>query len=227
MTETPPRGRRKFVRVKTAKGRRASSTRWLQRQLNDPYVAEAQKQGYRGRAAFKLLQLHEKLDLFRSGQTVVDLGAAPGGWCQVAAKFVKPEQDGHVIGLDLLEMEPIPHVTVIQKDFYDDDAPDVIIAALGGRKADIVMSDMAAAAMGHKRTDHLRIIALAETAYHFAKDILAPNGVFLAKFLQGGAQGDLQKALQKDFKTIRNIKPDASRKDSAEMYIVAQGFRGQ
>ncbi len=208
-------------RVKTAKRRKTSSTRWLQRQLNDPYVQEAGKQGYRSRAAFKLKEIDEKLGLLGKNQIVVDLGAAPGGWCQVAAeKGVKK-----IVALDLLEIEPLPDVTFLQMDFMDDDAPDALIAALG-EGVDLVLSDMAANTTGHKQTDHLRIMALVEAAYYFARDVLKPDGVFLAKVFQGGAQHELLAQMKKDFKTVKHIKPPASRKESAEQYVVAQGFRG-
>lgn len=208
-------------RVKTAKGRKTSSTRWLERQLNDPYVTKAKMEGYRSRAAFKLLEMDEKLKILQDGQMVVDLGAAPGGWSQVAQ-----EKGCNVVGLDLLEIDPLPGVTFLQMDFMDDDAPAKLIEAMGGEKADIVLSDMAQNTSGHKNTDHLRIMALVEAAYYFAKDVLKPDGVFIAKVFQGGAQNTLLAELKKDFKTTKHIKPPASRKDSSETYLVAQGFRG-
>ncbi|MEM6780630.1 MAG: RlmE family RNA methyltransferase [Pseudomonadota bacterium] len=208
-------------RVKTAKGRTVASTRWLERQLNDPYVAKAKMDGYRSRAAYKIKEIDEKIGLFKKGQMVVDLGAAPGGWSQVAA-----EKGCDVVGLDLLEIDPMPDITFLQMDFMDDDAPDQLIEAMGGRKADIVLSDMAQNTTGHKNTDHLRIMALVETAYYFAKDVLNEDGVFIAKVFQGGAQNTLLAEMKKDFKTTKHIKPPASRSDSSETYLVATGFKG-
>ena len=222
----PPRGLQKKKRVQTARGRKNSSTRWLARQLNDPYVAEAKRHGYRSRAAFKIIQLDEMLGLFKPGRRVVDLGAAPGGWMQVAADKVKPSTTGGVVvGIDYLEMDEIPETTILMKDFTEDDAPDMLKQVLGGQ-ADVVMSDMAPPTTGHRPTDHLRIMALADMAYEFAREVLAPDGIFLAKILQGGAQKTLLDAMKRDFKKVRHVKPDASRKDSSEMYIVGQGFRG-
>ncbi len=221
--------RMKHEKVKTARGRKYSSKLWLERQLNDPYVVEAKRRGYRSRAAFKLLQLDEKFHFLKSGARVVDLGAAPGGWCQVAAQVVLKGKNGHrgkVIGIDLLEMEPLPDVTLFQKDFTEDDAPDLLKEALGG-EADVVMSDMAAWATGHKATDHLRIIGLSEMALDFALEVLTPGGLFLSKVLQGGSEGELLETLKKHFKTVKHAKPEASRSDSAEMYVVALGFKGR
>ncbi|MGO1117771.1 RlmE family RNA methyltransferase [Rhodovibrionaceae bacterium A322] len=212
------------TRVKTAKRRKISSTRWLQRQLNDPYVHEAQAKGYRSRAAFKLLQLDEKLRLIKGGDKVVDLGAAPGGWTQVALAKVGPK--GRVVGIDLQEIEEIPGADLIQMDFYDDDAPGRLKELLGG-EANLVMSDMAAASMGHAQTDHLRIMALAEAALEFALEVLAPKGNFLAKVLQGGSEKELLDRLRANFEKVRHIKPAASRSDSAEMYVVATNYRGR
>lgn len=221
-----PTGRDLTVRVRTAAKRKAGSTRWLQRQLNDPYVTEARKQGLRSRAAFKLLQLDESFGLLRRGQRVVDLGAAPGGWTQVAVEKVQPEQSGGVVvGLDYLEMEPIPGATLIQLDFLDPGAPDALIAALGG-PADLVLSDMAAPTTGHAATDHLRIMGLAEAAYDFARQVLAPGGAFVCKLFQGGAERSLLEPLKRDFDKVRHAKPPASRADSSETYVVATGFRG-
>ncbi len=220
------RGQQKFVKVKTAKRRTASSTRWLQRQLNDPYVAEAKKQGLRSRAAFKIIQLDEELDLFHPGMRVVDLGAAPGGWTQVAVQKIKPEETGgRIVGIDYLEMEDMPGATFLQADFNDHDAPDKLKEALDG-KADLVMSDMAAPTTGHKQTDHLKIMALVELAYHFAKEVLEQDGIFLAKVFQGGAENTLLADLKRDFKKVKHIKPNASRSDSSEIYVVAIGYRG-
>jgi 23S rRNA (uridine2552-2'-O)-methyltransferase len=218
-----PTGRGLTVRVKTAGKRSVSSTRWLERQLNDPYVAEAKKQGYRSRAAFKLLQLDEKFHVLKPGGKIVDLGAAPGGWTQVAVDRVG--EKGHVVGIDLLPMDAIPGADLIQLDFMDDSAPDKLKALLGG-PADVVLSDMAASATGHSQTDHIKIMALAEAAYDFAKDVLKPHGAFIAKVLQGGATGELLKLLKRDFAEVKHVKPPASRSDSAEIYVVALGFRG-
>jgi 23S rRNA (uridine2552-2'-O)-methyltransferase len=211
------------VRVKTARQRTLSSTRWLQRQLNDPYVAEAKKLGYRSRAAFKLLQLDEKYHLLARGNRVVDLGCAPGGWCQVAAAAVGP--GGRVVGIDYLAMDPVEGAELLELDFLDPSAPDRLKALLDG-PADLVLSDMAAPTTGHAPTDHLRVMALAETAYHFAAEILRPGGSFVAKVFQGGTEKTLLDRLKLDFATVRHAKPAASRQDSAEMYVVATGFRG-
>ncbi len=216
-----PTGRGQAVRVKTAKKRSVSSARWLERQLNDPYVAEAKKRGLRSRAAFKLLQLDEKFHLLKKGQRVVDLGAAPGGWTQVAVQKGATK----VIGIDLLEVEPVPGATIIQLDFLDPSAPDKLKDLLGG-PADIVLSDMAANTTGHAQTDHLRIVGLAEAAYLFASEVLSPGGAFVCKLFQGGAQKELNDGLKRDFAVVRNAKPAASRQDSSETYIVATGFRG-
>jgi 23S rRNA (uridine2552-2'-O)-methyltransferase len=219
-----PTGRGLTVRVKSANKRTVSSARWLERQLNDPYVAEAKKQGYRSRAAFKLLQLDDKFNVLKEGARVIDLGAAPGGWCQVAVDRVG--ERGKVIGIDLLPMDPIPGADLIQMDFMTDEAPDVLKRVLDGALANVVLSDMAASSTGHSQTDHLKIMALAETAYDFAKDVLAEGGVFICKVLQGGATGELLKLLKRDFAEVKHVKPPASRSDSAEIYVVALGFRG-
>lgn len=208
-------------RVKTARGRKTSSTRWLQRQLNDPYVSEAKRLGYRSRAAFKLLEIDEKAKLLGPGKIVVDLGAAPGGWCQVAVE----KGASKVVALDLLPVDPLPGVAFLQMDFMADDAPEALIAAIG-EGVDVVLSDMAANTTGHKQTDHLRIMALVEAAYEFARDVLKPEGAFVAKVFQGGAEHELLAQMKKDFKTVKHIKPPASRRESAEQYVVAQGFRG-
>ena len=225
-----PTGRRATVRVKTARGRTVSSQRWLQRQLNDPYVAEARKRGYRSRAAFKLLQLDDQFHFLKPGARVVDLGAAPGGWTQDSVERVKAGQGtgkgaGVVVGIDITPVEPVPGATVIAKDFYDDDAPAELIALLGG-PADVVLSDMAAAATGDTQVDHMRIMGLAETAHDFARQILKPGGTFVAKVLRGGTERTLLDRLKKDFARVRHVKPEASRADSAEMYVVGTGFRG-
>ncbi len=211
-------------RVRTARGRRPSSTRWLERQLNDPYVAEAKARGYRSRAAFKLLQLDEKLGLLKGAKRIVDLGAAPGGWTQVALQELGPE--ARVVAVDYLEMAPMAGATVLQLDFLDEDAPARIKAALDG-SADLVLSDMAAPTTGHAATDHLRVIALAETALDFALEVLAPGGAFVAKVFQGGSERDLLETLKRNFERVRHVKPPASRAESSELYVVAQGFRGR
>lgn len=215
------------VRVKTAGKRTVASTRWLERQLNDPYVARAKREGYRSRAAYKLIEIDDKYKLFKPGQRVVDLGAAPGGWSQVAARKVGVEAGrGRVVGIDLLDIEPIPGVVFEQLDFLSPEAPERLVAMLGG-PADVVMSDMAANATGHKKTDHLKIMGLAETAIDFARQVLAPGGIFLAKVLQGGTESSLLADLKRDFATVRHVKPAASRADSAELYVLATGFRGR
>ena len=229
MTRKPPSGGRRgmTIRVKTAKQRTPSSTAWLERQLNDPYVAEAKRQGYRSRAAFKLIELDDRFHLLKRGARIVDLGAAPGGWSQVAAERVGAAKgQGKVVALDILAMEPVPGVTFLELDFLDPAAPEAIKAALGG-PADVVLSDMAQPATGHAATDHLRIVALAETAFDFARAVLKPGGSFVAKVFQGGAEGALLAALKRDFATVRHAKPPASRAESAEVYVVAQGFRAQ
>ncbi|RDI59890.1 RlmE family RNA methyltransferase [Microvirga subterranea] len=210
-------------RVKTANKRSLSSQKWLERQLNDPYVARAKREGYRSRAAFKLLEIDEKYHILRPGQRVVDLGAAPGGWSQIAARKVGPK--GRVVGIDLLPIDPMPGVEFIELDFLDESAPGKLVEMLGG-PADIVMSDMAANTTGHKKTDHLRIMGLAEAAIYFAREILAPGGVFIAKVFQGGTEGQLLADLKRDFAVVRHVKPAASRSDSAELYVMATGFRG-
>jgi 23S rRNA (uridine2552-2'-O)-methyltransferase len=213
-------------RVKTARKRTLSSQKWLERQLNDPYVARAKREGYRSRAAFKLLEIDEKYHLLKPGQRVVDLGAAPGGWSQIAARKVgSANGKGRVVGIDLLPIEPMAGVEFVELDFLDESAPGKLIELLGG-PADIVMSDMAANTTGHKKTDHLRIMALAEAAIHFAREVLAPGGAFVAKVFQGGTEGQLLADLKRDFATVRHVKPAASRADSAELYVLATGFRG-
>jgi 23S rRNA (uridine2552-2'-O)-methyltransferase len=210
-------------RVKTANKRSLSSQKWLERQLNDPYVARAKREGYRSRAAYKLLEIDEKYHLLKTGQRVVDLGAAPGGWSQIAARKVGPK--GKVVGIDLLPIDPMPGVEFIELDFLDETAPGKLVDMLGG-PADVVMSDMAANTTGHKKTDHLRIMGLAEAAIYFAREILAPGGVFIAKVFQGGTEGELLADLKRDFAVVRHVKPAASRTDSAELYVMATGFRG-
>ncbi|MDF2095308.1 RlmE family RNA methyltransferase [Aquibaculum arenosum] len=217
------RGQRQLrQRVQTAKGRRASSVRWLERQLNDPWVAEAKAQGYRSRAAFKLLQIDEKVKLLKPGQRVVDLGAAPGGWSQVAARRVGAK--GKVVGIDLLPVDPLPGVDLMQLDFLDDTAPDQLRARLGG-PADLVLSDMAPPTSGHSSTDHLRIMGLAEAALDFAEEVLAPGGGFVAKVWQGGSEKELLDRLKRCFAKVRHIKPPSSRAESPELFVVATGYR--
>lgn len=235
MTEkkTSGRGQRDLrVRVKTAKGRKLSSTLWLERQLNDPYVQRAKKEGYRGRAAYKIAELDEKYGFLVPGARVVDLGCAPGGWCQIAVERVNalgqnPKKPvGTVLGVDLQAIEPISGAQIHQLDFLSDEADALVKGWLGG-DADVVMSDMAAAASGHKGTDHLRIIALVEAALEFAFDTLDEGGTFVAKVLAGGAEIGMQTLLKKNFKKVANVKPNASRSDSSEKFVVAMGFRGR
>lgn len=224
MTKKPSSGARDLkVRVKTARKRSNSSTMWLQRQLNDPYVARAKREGMRSRAAFKLIEIDDKAHFLKKGARVVDLGAAPGGWSQVAVKRVGPQ--GKVIGIDLLDIEPITGVDFRVFDFLDPGAPDLLKEMLGG-PADVVLSDMAANATGHRKTDQIKIVALVEAAAEFAREVLAPGGTFLAKVIQGGLEGALLAALKKDFAKVQHIKPPASRADSAELYLLATGFRG-
>lgn len=222
-------GRNVSTRVRTAKGRKTSSTLWLQRQLNDPYVAEARRLGYRSRAAFKLLELDDQFHFLKPGARVVDLGAAPGGWTQVAVARVRAAAEtgkfGHVVGLDVQPVEPVAGAILITHDFLDAEAPALLKQALGGA-ANVVLSDMAAPATGHKSTDHLRIMALLETALDFARTVLAPGGVFIGKVLKGGTENELLAAMKRDFATVRHAKPPASRDDSAESYVVALDFRG-
>jgi 23S rRNA (uridine2552-2'-O)-methyltransferase len=219
-------GRGLKTRVKTARKRSLSSTLWLERQLNDPFVAKAKADGYRSRAAYKLIEIDDKRRLLKPGGRIVDLGAAPGGWAQVAAERVKSRDgQGRVIGIDLLAIEPIAGVEFRIMDFHDHGAPEALKQWLGG-KADGVLSDMAANATGHRKTDHLRIVGLAEIAIEFACEVLAPGGFFLAKVFQGGSEGGLLTRLKQDFIEVRHLKPKASRAGSAEMYVLATGFRG-
>ena len=214
------------VRVKTARGRKSSSTRWLNRQLNDPYVHEAKKQGFRSRAAFKLLQLDDKYAIFRKGQRVADLGAAPGGWTQVAVDRVQPfESGGVVVAIDIQEMDPVSGAESLLLDICDPAAPRLLKKALGG-PADVVISDMAAPLTGHKSTDHIRTLVLCEEAHAFACEALAQGGTFIVKAFAGGAQAELTNAIKRDFEKVRTVKPEASRSESPETYIVATGFRG-
>jgi 23S rRNA (uridine2552-2'-O)-methyltransferase len=230
--KTSGRGQRDLkVRVKTARGRKPSSTRWLERQLNDPYVARARREGYRGRAAYKIMELDDRFGFLVPGARVVDLGCAPGGWSQVAVARVNAtgaapgKPVGRVLGLDLQEVEPMPGAELRQMDFMEEGADAEVKAWLGGN-ADVVMSDMAAASSGHKQTDHLRIVALCEAAAALAFDVLEEGGTFVAKVLAGGAEGGLQAELKRRFEKVANVKPPASRADSSEKYVVATGFRG-
>lgn len=214
------------VRVRKAKGRSAASTRWLQRQLKDPYVAAAKRLGLRSRAAFKLIEIDDKYRFLKPGARVVDLGAAPGGWSQVAAARVgAAEGKGRVVAVDLLPMDPISGVDIVELDLLSREAPERLKQALGGR-ADAVLSDMAPNTTGHGRTDHLRIVALAEAAFDFAGEVLAPGGAFLAKVWAGGSEGELLSALKRAFASVRHVKPKASRPESPEVYVLATGFRG-
>jgi len=229
---TSGRGQRDLkVKVKSARGRSVSQVRWLQRQLNDPYVKRAQSEGYRGRAAFKILELDDKYGFLKPGVRVVDLGCAPGGWCQVAARRVnalgdkKNKPKGSVLGVDLQDVEPVAGAEIYQLDFLEEEADLKVKDWLGGT-ADVVMSDMAAASSGHKQTDHLRIISLCEAAAYFAFDVLEEGGTFVAKVLAGGAEGELQKLLKQRFTKVANVKPPASRADSSEKFVVALGYRG-
>jgi len=219
-------GRALKVRVKTARKRSPASARWLERQLNDPYVAQARREGFRSRAAFKLIEIDDKHKLLKPGQRIVDLGAAPGGWSQVAAARTQAREGrGRVIAIDLLEMDPIEGVDFRRMDFHDPQAPGHLREWLGG-PADGVLSDMAANATGHRKTDQLRIMGLVELAADFASEVLAPGGFLVAKVLQGGAEGEVLARLKREFATVRHVKPKASRADSAELYLLATGFRG-
>ena len=210
-------------RLKSAKGRKVSSTRWLERQLNDPYVARAKAENYRSRAAYKLLELDERFGFLRGVRAVVDLGVAPGGWSQVVRRRAA---NANVVGIDLLPTDPIDGVTILQLDFMDEEAPAQLQQALGG-PADLVLSDMAANTVGHQQTDHLRTMALVEAGLEFARDVLRPGGAYVAKVLAGGADHQLVAELKRSFATVKHAKPPASRKDSSEWYVVAQGFKGK
>jgi 23S rRNA (uridine2552-2'-O)-methyltransferase len=229
---TSGRGQRDLkVKVKSARGRTTSSTRWLQRQLNDPYVKRAQSEGYRGRAAYKIMELDDKFRFLVPGARIVDLGAAPGGWCQVAVKRANilgergGKAVGTILGVDLQEMEPIAGCELHVIDFMEGDADERVKDLLGG-SADVVMSDMAASSSGHKKTDHLKIMALCEAAAYFAFDVLDEGGTFVAKVLTGGAEADLQKMLKQRFKKVHYVKPPSSRADSSEKFVIAIGFKG-
>jgi len=226
----PDRGRgerRLRTRVKTAGRRTASSTRWLERQLNDPYVARARKEGYRSRSAYKLIEIDDRFHLLRPGRRVIDLGAAPGGWAQVAvARTGSTDRDPLVVGVDILDIDPLPGAVFLKLDFLDPAAPDAIRAALRGRPADVVLSDLAAPTTGHRRTDQLRTANLAEAAAAFAVEVLAPGGHFLTKAFQGGLDPEWLAGLKKRFTTLRHVKPKASRPESVELYLLAEGFKG-
>lgn len=231
MAGRPPVGpsHKAHVRVKTARGRTVGSQRWLERQLNDPYVAAAKTAGYRSRAAWKLIELDDKHKLFKPGMRVLDLGAAPGGWTQVAVQRVKAGEGkggGFVLGVDINPIEEIPGATVMQLDFLAEGAEDKVLAALGG-PVDVVLSDMAAPATGHRQTDHIRIMALCEAALDFSHRVLAKNGAFVAKVLRGGTENQMLQTMKRDFRVVRHVKPPASRADSAESYVVAVGYRGR
>jgi 23S rRNA (uridine2552-2'-O)-methyltransferase len=213
-----------MAKLKDEKRRTLSSRTWLERQMKDPYVARAKREGFRSRAAYKLAEIDDKYHLLKSGARVVDLGAAPGGWSEIAAHRVGTS--GRVVALDLLDMKPIPGVEFLKLDFLDEAAPERLKEMLGGRSADVVLSDMAANATGHRKTDHLRIMGLAEAAVYFAREVLAPGGAFLCKVLQGGTEAALLSELKRDFTTVKHVKPPASRSDSAELYLLAMGFRG-
>jgi 23S rRNA (uridine2552-2'-O)-methyltransferase len=214
------------VRVRGGKNRSQSSKFWLERQLNDPYVARAKREGMRSRAAYKLMGVDDHAHFLRKGARVVDLGAAPGGWSQVAARRVGAPEHGRVVAIDILPMDPIPGVDFASLDFLDQNAPGKLKDLIGG-PVDVVLSDMAANATGHAKTDHLRIMALVEAAADFAREVLAPGGSFLAKVLQGGTESELLASLKRDYKTVKHVKPAASRTDSAELYLLATGFRGE
>jgi len=208
-------------------GLKNSSRRWLERHMNDPYVHRAKAEGYRSRAAFKLIEIDERYKLLKPGMRVIDLGAAPGGWCQVAAAKVRSAEDApHVVGIDYLEMDPVPGATILQMDFLDDDAPDRLMEALGGAP-DMVISDMAAPTIGHRRTDHIRTMHLCEVAADFAVRVLKPGGHFLSKTFQGGTENELLDLLKRNFTNVHHVKPPASRDESVELYILARGFKGR
>lgn len=219
-------GDRLSQRVLTAKGRSTASTRWIARQLNDPYVQRAKADGYRSRAAYKLSEIDDRYKILRPGLTVVDLGAAPGGWSQVAGQRTRATARAPIVAIDLLPLEALTGVTILTGDFTAEDAASRLIEALGGRRADVVLSDLAPDTTGHRATDHLRIVALVEVAADFAASVLAPGGVFLAKVFQGGTEGELLAALRRDFTAVRHVKPPASRPESPETYMLATGFRG-
>ena len=221
-----PRGpniRNMHTKVKTARGRKLSSTLWLQRQLNDPYVQKAKAEGYASRAAYKLIEIDDRYKLLHPGQRVLDLGAAPGGWCQVAvARVGSKAEDIRVVGIDYLDMDPVPGATILKMDFLDDAAPDALMEALGGHAPDLVISDMAAPTTGHRRTDHIRTMALVEVALDFALQVLKPGGHFLTKTFQGGTEQSLLDLMKKNFRSVHHVKPPASRDGSVELYLLAK-----
>jgi 23S rRNA (uridine2552-2'-O)-methyltransferase len=227
-SKNPFSGKRQLkTRVKTARGRKPSSQRWLSRQLNDPYVAQAKKDGYRSRAAYKIIEIDDKFKFLKPGKRVIDLGCAPGGWSQIAATRVKSSKEKPlVVGIDLLPVPAIAGTVLIEHDFTKDDAPQMIMDAIGTNKVEIVLSDMAPNTIGHGATDHLRLMAILELAIHFAGEVLLPGGVFVAKVFQGGAQKEMLAELKKKFAVVKHFKPQASRSDSSEIYVVATGFRG-
>jgi len=216
------------TKVKTARGRKLSSTLWLQRQLNDPYVKQAKAEGYASRAAFKLKEMDDQYAILKPGMKVIDLGAAPGGWCQVSVERVgSVPTDVSVVGIDYLDMDAVPGATILKMDFLDDDAPDELMKALGGQAPDVVMSDMAAPTTGHRKTDHLRTMHLVEVALDFALKVLKPGGTFLSKSFRGGTESELLGLLKKNFSHIHHVKPPASRDGSVELYLLARGFKGR
>jgi 23S rRNA (uridine2552-2'-O)-methyltransferase len=224
-TKTTPKNKK--IRVKTGKKRTVSSARWLERQLNDPLVRLAKEQGYRARSAFKLIEMDDKIKAMKPGTVVIDLGATPGSWTQIAVQRVKPETTkGRVIAMDILPMDPIPGADFLQADFTENDTPDKLIAMLEGRKADVVLSDMAANTTGQRAIDHIRTVFLVELAWDFARQVLAPGGVMIAKVFQGGTEKKLLDELKKNFTSVKHVKPAASRKESPELYVVCTGFRG-
>jgi len=214
-------------RVKTARGRRLSSTRWLERQLNDPYVSRAKLEGYRSRSAFKLAEIDDEFRFLKPGGRIVDLGAAPGGWSQIAARRTNADSgEGKVVAIDMHSIEAIAGVTIFKQDFLEEGAADALIRALGGDKADAVVSDMAAHATGHRQTDHFKIMALADAGLIFARQVLKPDGTYVCKVLRGGAESELLTMLKQEFRSVRHFKPQSSREDSAELFLVAMGYRG-
>jgi len=221
--KTPSNPRLLHTKVKTARGRKSSSTKWLQRQLNDPYVHRARKEGYRSRAAYKILEMNEKFKFFKKNQTIIDLGAAPGGWTQIAAE---KSNNSHILAIDLLEIEPIPGAICIKNDFLKPEIENIIAENLPEKKVDLILSDMAAPTSGHPKTDHIRIMNLCEAVFDFASTHLKANGTCICKIFQGGTEADLLQSIKKQYKAVKHYKPPASRKDSAETYIIAQGFKG-
>ncbi len=220
-------GRALRTHVKSKKPRKASSRQWLERQLNDPYVRQAKAEGYASRAAYKLKEIDDRYELLAKGDRVIDLGAAPGGWCQVAVERTGSTQDDiRVVGIDYLEMDPVPGAAILQMDFLDDEAPEALMAAIGGHAPDVVMSDMAAPTTGHRKTDHLRTMHLVEVALDFAMKVLKPGGHFLSKTFQGGTEGPLLDLLKRNFRSVHHVKPPASRDGSVELYLLARDFRG-